>query len=207
MRRGSRTVDEPSRRKTKKRAVDQRRPRSPSFQGFQPASEASSRAMRANRSRDTRPELLVRESLRAFGLRFRTHERSVPGRPDLLFRAARLAVFCDGDFWHGRHWTRLRAQLTRRANADYWIAKIAANRARDVLQGRALRRAGWTVLRVWESAIRRNSEAVARQIATALESARQIRSTRAPQRIRHSGEPLRREDRRTRSSLKGPKRS
>lgn len=154
--------------------------------------------MRANRSRDTRPELLVREALRAYGLRYRTHERSVPGRPDLVFREAGLAVFCDGDFWHGRHWARLRAQLTRRANADYWIAKIGANRDRDVLQRRALRTAGWIVLRVWESAIRRNPEAVARQIATALETAHRTRITRAPQRARHSGEPRRREGPRTR---------
>ncbi len=183
---------EPSLRKTQERPVDQRRPRSPSFQGFQPSSQASSRAMRANRARDTRPELLVREALRAYGLRYRTHERSVPGRPDLVFRAARLAVFCDGDFWHGRHWTRLRAQLVHRANADYWIAKIAANRARDVLQRRALRKAGWMVLRVWEGAIRRNPEGAARQIASALESAHRTRSIRAPQRVRLSGEPRRR---------------
>jgi DNA mismatch endonuclease (patch repair protein) len=187
MRRGSRTGVEPFPRKTEKRAVNQRRPRSPSFQGFQPSSEASSRAMRANRSHDTRPELLLREALRPYGLRYRTHERSMPGRPDLLFRTARLAVFCDGDFWHGRHWEQLRAELTLRANADYWIAKIAANRDRDVLQRRALRKAGWTVFRVWESTIRRNPEAVARQIATTLKSAAGTRGTKPPQRLRRAG--------------------
>ena len=154
--------------------------------------------MRANRSRDTRPELLVRGALRAYKLRYRTHESSVPGRPDLVFRSARLAVFCDGDFWHGRHWERLRAQLTRRANANYWIAKIAANRARDVLQRRALRKAGWMVLRVWESAIRRDPDAAARQIATALESAHRTKTTRAPQRVGHADGPRRRQGPRTR---------
>src|SRR5262249_23591065 len=104
-------------------------PRSPSYRGFQPSSEAGSRAMRANRACNTQPELLLREALRAYRVRYRTHEQSMPGRPDLVFRTARLAVFCDGDFWHGHYWARLQVQLARRANADYWIAKISANRS------------------------------------------------------------------------------
>jgi DNA mismatch endonuclease (patch repair protein) len=161
--------------------------RSPSYKGFQPASEASSRAMRGNRARNTRPELLLREALRIYRLRYHTHEQSLPGRPDLVFPSAHLAVFCDGDFWHGRNWARLRKQLARRANAEYWTAKIAANRARDALHRRALRRAGWTVLRVWETDIRTSPDSVARQIAAALEAARHAFGVRAPRIARLSG--------------------
>jgi DNA mismatch endonuclease (patch repair protein) len=168
-------------------------PKAPSFVGLRPASEASSRAMRSNRARNTRPEILLRKALRPYAFHYRLHDAALPGRPDLVFSSRRLAVFCDGDFWHGRHWARLRDQLTRRANADYWIAKIAANRDRDILQRRALERAGWVVLRVWESAIRRKPEAVAFQIATALEAARRTRSSREPQRVRHSNQRGRRE--------------
>ena len=65
--------------------------------------------------------------------------------------SARVAVFCDGDFWHGRNWPRLRTQLARRANSTYWIAKIGANRTRDRRQTNLLRRLGWSVVRVWET--------------------------------------------------------
>jgi DNA mismatch endonuclease, patch repair protein len=133
--------------------------------------------MQRNRARNTGPELLLRSALRAYSLRYRLHDATLPGRPDLVFSSQRLVVFCDGDFWHGRYWARLRPQLNRRANAEYWIAKISANRHRDVLQRRALREAGWTVIRVWESEIRRNPEAVARHVAVALETAQTIRST------------------------------
>jgi DNA mismatch endonuclease (patch repair protein) len=80
--------------------------------------------MRGNRARDTGPEMLLRKELRARGLRYQTHARELPGRPDLVFAEARTVVFCDGDFWHGRNWPRLRRQLEERFNADYWIAKL-----------------------------------------------------------------------------------
>jgi DNA mismatch endonuclease (patch repair protein) len=107
--------------------------------------------MRANRKEGGRAELILRRRLFARGLRYRTHVGSLPGKPDLVFTAARLAVFCDGDFWHGRNWPKLRKQLTTRANSDYWIAKIRRNRARDRSQTLELSRLGWAVIRVWET--------------------------------------------------------
>src|SRR5262245_56757014 len=105
--------------------------RSPSYVGLRPASEAASRAKRANRKKDTAHELLLHRELWRLGLRYRMHVAGLPGSPDLVFRRARVVVFCDGDFWHGRHWKKLRADLQRRHNAAYWIAKIARNRERD----------------------------------------------------------------------------
>ena len=105
--------------------------------------------MQANRSRDTGPELLVRKALHALGLRYRVAVRPVADiriAADIVFRGPRVAVFIDGCFWHGcpAH------SSPPRTNADYWAAKIAANRERDARAGRLLGNAGWTVIRVWE---------------------------------------------------------
>jgi DNA mismatch endonuclease (patch repair protein) len=142
--------------------------RSPSFNGFRASSPASSRAKQANRSVNTNPELLLSRALRTLGLRFRTNVVKLPGKPDVVFTRARVVVFCDGDFWHGRNWSRLRLQLQRRANAAYWIPKISANRARDIRSRRALRRDGWVVIRVWETDLRRNPARIASAIQGAV---------------------------------------
>src|SRR6516225_4042686 len=84
--------------------------RSPTFKGFTPASKASSRTKQANRATDTGPELLLRHALWALGLHYRKHVTHLPGRPDIVFSRARVVVFCDGDFWHGRNWRRLKEQ-------------------------------------------------------------------------------------------------
>jgi DNA mismatch endonuclease (patch repair protein) len=138
----------------------------PSYAGYRPASASSSKAMRGNRAQNTRPELVLREALKKYRLRYRRHDRTVLGRPDFVFPSARLAVFCDGDFWHGRRWAALRSQLEARANAAYWVAKISANRARDRRHRRLLRRDGWTVVRVWETDVLRRPTLVATKIAS-----------------------------------------
>jgi DNA mismatch endonuclease (patch repair protein) len=139
--------------------------RGPSFAGLKPSSLASSAAKRANTSTGTRPELRLRRELWKLGLRYQKNVRVVPGKPDICFLAAKVAVFCDGDFWHGRNWSVLEAQLQRRANSAYWIAKIRTNRLRDVRTRRRLRRSGWTVIRVWETDIRRDPAGAARRLA------------------------------------------
>jgi DNA mismatch endonuclease (patch repair protein) len=82
--------------------------------------------------------------------------KTLPGCPDLIVVQDRIAVFCDGDFWHGRNWSARKRKLHTGWNASYWVAKIERNRARDREVNRALRRMGWRVVRVWESDIRRN---------------------------------------------------
>lgn len=122
----------------------------PSFQGLQPASEAASRSKKANRKTDSLHEIALRRELTRLGLRYRKYGSDLPGNPDIVFRRAKVVVFCDGDFWHGRHWRRLRAKLLRRHNPSYWIAKIAKNRQRDREVCRKLVKAGWHVIRIWE---------------------------------------------------------
>lgn len=102
----------------------------PSYKGFAPASEAAWRAKRANRKTDTAHEVLLRRALWRLGLRYRKHVSNLPGNPDLVFRRARILVYCDSDFWHGRNWDKLKGQLEQRHNAAYWLAKISRNRER-----------------------------------------------------------------------------
>lgn len=132
----------------------------PSFKGFSASSDASSRAKQRNRSTDARHECLLRSLLWKQGLRYRKNVRSLPGKPDIVFVAARVAVFCDGDFWHGRDWPRLSRKLRTGNNAAYWIPKIRTNRSRDRRNERLLKKEGWTVIRVWETDVHRNPQQI-----------------------------------------------
>jgi DNA mismatch endonuclease (patch repair protein) len=128
----------------------------------------TSRIMSSVRSTDTRPELLLRTELYRRGLRYRKHVRSLSGRPDLVFQGPRVVVFVDGDFFHGNSWrlrgfARFEDQFNHQ-NGDYWRTKIAANMVRDVKVNRALRRQGWSVIRVWESDVLRSPGRVADRI-------------------------------------------
>ena len=142
----------------------------PSYKGFVPASEAASRTKRANRKTDTAHEVLLRRELWRLGLRYRKYVANLPGHPDLVFRRARVLVFCDGDFWHGRDWPALRAKLLLRHNAGYWVAKIARNRERDRQHTALLKRQGWLVLRFWETDIKKDPAAAARVVRDAVRS-------------------------------------
>lgn len=137
------------------------RRKNPSYVGLRPASDAASRAKKANTKENTKHEVLLRRSLWRLGLRYRKHVAALPGNPDLVFPGARVAVFCDGDFWHGRDWERLRAQLERRHNAEYWLAKIARNRERDRENNALLADSGWLVIRLWETDIKKNPDTAA----------------------------------------------
>lgn len=110
---------------------------------------------------------MLRSLLWRRGRRFRKHVRDLPGRPDLVFVAARVCVFVDGDFWHGRSVVRRRALATG-ANGAYWTAKIQTNRARDRRQEAELRRWNWTVLRLWETDVLANVDWAADKVERAL---------------------------------------
>lgn len=124
--------------------------------------------MSLNRKTGGRAERILRQVLRQHKIRFRTRVQSLPGVPDLVLPTERVCVFCDGDFWHGRNWTRLREQLGTRANPDYWQAKIASNRTRDRRIRARLRRMGWCVLRVWETDLLRDTDGEAAKLLARL---------------------------------------
>lgn len=106
-----------------------------------------SRMMAAIRSRNTAPEILVRQYLHATGLRFRLHDRRLPGTPDICLPKYQTAVFVHGCFWH-RH-PACRFATTPSSRENFWTQKFSANVARDQAKAAALRAAGWQVLVVW----------------------------------------------------------
>ena len=105
------------------------------------------------RSRDTAPEVAVRRAIHARGFRFRLHPRMLPGRPDIVLPAHRLAVFVHGCFWHGCPACD-RGLRRPKTNAAFWDAKLAENRARDARTIAALKAMGWRVAVIWECAAR-----------------------------------------------------
>ena len=105
--------------------------------------------MAAIRAHDTAPELVVRKFLFRNGLRFRLHSKSLPGRPDLVFPARRVAVFVHGCFWHGC--TKCVDGMRKvKSNRKYWAEKISGNQIRDSRNEAALRASGWVPLVIWE---------------------------------------------------------
>lgn len=128
----------------------------------------TSRIMAAVPSRNTRPEVALRKALWHRGLRYRVRT-TLPGKPDITFPGARLAVFVDGDFWHGNAW-RIRglpsfeAQFDRMNNPDFWRAKLRRNMTRDAEVNTTLTQAGWTVYRVFESRLKRDLDEVVEEI-------------------------------------------
>lgn len=140
-----------------------------SYKGLQPASSRASAAARgSSKKADTRCEVKLRRELWAAGCRYRKNVPELPGHPDLVFARARVAVFCDGDFWHGREWESRRQKLRAGTNSDYWLAKIQRNIERDAQNTLRLQEMGWTVLRFWESEIGTDSEQVVQVILETL---------------------------------------
>ncbi len=115
-----------------------------------------SKHMSLVRSRDTRFELAFLRVLSAevypCGFRYRKHHRTIPGTPDIVFLKYRLAVFLDSDFWHGRNYAKLADRMNQ-----FWRRKIERNMERDRQVNRALRRDGWTVLRLGEKEVKKDA--------------------------------------------------
>jgi DNA mismatch endonuclease, patch repair protein len=140
-------------------------------EGSWASSAARRRNMQAIRSRDTKPERLIRQLVHASGLRYRVGARPLPDlrrTADLVFRPAKVAVFIDGCYWHGcpEHY------VAPKTNPGYWSDKVARNVARDRDTDKHLSEAGWLVLRFWEH---QNSDACAAVIVdTVLERRRAL---------------------------------
>lgn len=118
---------------------------------------------------NTSIEKLVRRSAYCRGLRYRTHVMNLPGRPDMVFPGAGVVVFIDGDFWHGWQFTRWCSRLS-----PIWKSKIERNRKRDKRNYANLRRAGWTVIRIWEHEVHRDLDECVDRISRALNARRKL---------------------------------
>jgi len=119
--------------------------------------------MRTIRSRNTKPEMIVRRLTHRLGYRFRLHRRDLPGSPDLVFPTKRKAIFVHGCFWH-RHNCTL-GQKTPGVRPEYWLLKFERNQQRDAANLERLTNLGWSALILWECEITRpSSDALARTI-------------------------------------------
>jgi DNA mismatch endonuclease, patch repair protein len=133
----------------------------------------TSRMMARVRSKDSKAELALRRALHARGFRYRLHGKEILGRPDIVNRSRRLAIFVDGDMWHGNeHHRRGLASLAELfpTRTQWWVAKIEANMRRDREVTTTLREQGWTVIRLWASDILADPEDAAQRVLDASEA-------------------------------------
>jgi DNA mismatch endonuclease (patch repair protein) len=125
--------------------------------------EKRSVVMSRIRGKDTGLERAVAAAMAAEGLEWESHARDLPGCPDFVFRQAKVAVFVDGDFWHGWHFPLWRDKLSEK-----WEAKIEATRRRDERNRRTLRRYSWTTIRIWEHQVAANLDQCVQRVKAAI---------------------------------------
>lgn len=127
--------------------------------------EQISRNMRSNKSKDTKPEIMLRHELWRRGLRYRKNYKYLSGKPDIVFLGTKIAVFVDGRMWHGYDWEHQKDDF--KSNRDYWIPKIEDNRERDFKVTQDLIELGWLILRFWDFEVKQDVAACADKIERA----------------------------------------
>ncbi|RKF31933.1 very short patch repair endonuclease [Sphingobacterium siyangense] len=127
-----------------------------------------SRIMSKIRSRNSKPELILRRALWSKNIRFRLHDKSLPGTPDIVIKKYKLAIFVDGEFWHGFEWNNKRETI--KSYRLFWIPKIERNMQKDVRVNKALRDMDYVVFRFWTQDILKNLPKVLNQIELFLET-------------------------------------
>jgi DNA mismatch endonuclease (patch repair protein) len=132
-----------------------------------------SRMMSKIKNKHSKPEMILRRALWACNIRFRLHDKSLPGRPDIVIKKYKLAIFVDGEFWHGFDWKQRRDQI--KSNRLFWIPKIERNMQKDARTNRALRDMGYVVFRFWAQDILKNLPKVVNQIELFLETRKEYK--------------------------------
>jgi len=110
--------------------------------------------MRQVKNKDSDIELLLRKELWSRGIRYRKNVTKIIGKPDIVFAAKKVAVFCDSEFWHGYNWEERKKDF--KSNREFWIPKIERNIQRDIEVNEQLKSMGWTVLRFWGKDIKKH---------------------------------------------------
>lgn len=142
-------------------------PRFAESEGFYTTKQRS-QTMAKIKATNSYPEIALRRALWAQNIRFRLHRKDLPGRPDLVIDKYKLAIFVDGDFWHGYNW-----QIRKpKSNQAFWIPKIERNMQRDKFVNKTLDAMGYTVMRFWEHEVKQNLAKCINQVLLFVESAR-----------------------------------
>ena len=125
-------------------------------------SKGKSYNMSRIKSKNTSIEILLRKSLWHEGIRYRKNYKKLPGKPDIAITKYKIAIFCDGEFWHGKNWNLKKETI--KTNRDYWIKKIERNLLRDKTNDKKLEILGWVVLHFWGEEIKNNLKECVRDI-------------------------------------------
>ena len=110
--------------------------------------------MQSIRNKDTKIEISLRKELWSRGLRYRKNCKDLPGKPDMVFKRKRIAIFCDSEFWHGFDWENRKSEI--KTNSDFWIKKIERNIKRDAEVNEKLLNMGYVVIRFWGKEIEKD---------------------------------------------------
>ena len=116
------------------------------------------------KSNDTKIEVLLRKALWEKGYRYRKNYKALPGKPDIVLTKYKIAIFCDGEFFHGKDWEVLKPRLEKSNNSEFWIKKITRNLERDYEMNKKLLFMGWIVIRFWGNEIKKNTDECVRVI-------------------------------------------
>ena len=114
--------------------------------------------MKNIRSKDTAIEIRLRKALWQKGYRYRKNYKELPGCPDIVLTKYKIAIFCDGEFFHGKDWEVLKPRLEQSNNSQFWINKISRNIERDDEVNKKLLFLGWTIIRFWGKDIKKNTD-------------------------------------------------
>lgn len=112
--------------------------------------------------------MIFRKALWQKGYHYRKNDKRLPGHPDIVLPKYKIAIFCDGEFFHGKDWDSLKVRLENSNNSQFWIDKISRNRQRDEEINKRLLFQGWTVLRFWGQDIKKHTEECVRVVEEAI---------------------------------------
>lgn len=120
------------------------------------------------KNKDSQIELLLRKELWKRGLRYQKNRTDIFGKPDIVFKGKKIAIFCDSEFWHGYNWEERKKDF--KSHQEFWIPKIERNIERDIEVTNKLESEGWTVLRFWGNEIKKETEKCANIIEKAVQT-------------------------------------
>ncbi|MGB9677446.1 MAG: very short patch repair endonuclease [Candidatus Ratteibacteria bacterium] len=121
--------------------------------------EQRSYCMSRIRSKNTKAEIILQKKLSELNLVYETYSKDLPGTPDVVFRSSKIAIFIDGEFWHGKNFN-----LRKETYSEYWLKKITRNIQRDNEVNMELEKMGWKVLRIWEKDFMKNPDKYVKKI-------------------------------------------
>ena len=133
--------------------------------------QTRSRMMSGIRGKDTKPEMVVRRLLHGMGCRYRLHAKDLPGKPDIVFRRLRLAIFVHGCFWHRHPDPECKLAPMPKSRVEFWTEKLEGNRARDEANVTSLEAMGWKVLVLWQCQLK-DREWLANALRVAVDSSK-----------------------------------